>query len=248
MGSSLMEFQLCRKSQGSYVAESRDNIMNNKKAAANTISVEFATFSRTGTKVRLAFEDAPRDEEALALFAKMKTVEEKTVSLDTQVPQGEVYYVYANGGLDSICTEVFEAIIRADECMGVVLNRQQQYIWERGNQKTQIQLNLQDIPEIILTASLKEEVLKEGLGTQGTVLNLSGCTLENVLYEVSVQRPVIAKTGKKSSVVIVGYDAYNTYLYHPKTGEIKPYGLNDSAKMFKKAGNIFFSYIENIDY
>ena len=138
--------------------------------------------------------------------------------------------------------------MRADERTGVVLNSRQQYIWERGNQKTQIQLNIQDIPEIMLTASLKEETLQEGLGEEGTILNLSGCTLESVLYEVSVQRPVIAKTGKKSSVVIVGYDAYNTYLYNPRTGETNPYGMQDSTKLFKKAGNIFFSYAEAIRY
>lgn len=248
MGSSLMEFQLCRKSKGAYVPEARDNIMNNKKAAANTISVEFALFSRTGTQVRLAFEEAPEEDEPLVLSAKMRNVEEQTISLDTQIPEGEVYYVYAHGRLDSIYTNAFEAVMRADECTGVVLNSRQQYIWERGNQKTQIQLNIQDIPEIMLTASLKEETLQEGLGEEGTILNLSGCTLESVLYEVSVQRPVIVKTGKKSSLLIVGYDAYNTYLYNPRTGETKPYGMQDSTKLFKKAGNIFFSYAEAIRY
>ena len=45
--------------------------------------------------------------------------------------------------------------------------------------------------------------------------DLSGCSLDSVLYEISAQRPVIAKTGADTSVVIVGYDEYNTWLYDP---------------------------------
>jgi uncharacterized protein YvpB len=57
---------------------------------------------------------------------------------------------------------------------------------------------------------------------------------------------VIAKTGENSSVVIVGYDEYNTYLYDPATGQISPYGMNDSTALFVSAGNVFLTYIENV--
>ena len=80
----------------------------------------------------------------------------------------------------------------------------------------------------------------------GTVIDLTGCSLDNVLYEVSAQRPVVAKTGENSSVVIVGYDEYNTYLYDPSTGQTSPYGMNDSTALFESAGNVFLTYIENV--
>lgn len=34
--------------------------------------------------------------------------------------------------------------------------------------------------------------------------------------------------------MIVGYDEYNTWLLDPATGEVKPYGMQDSTKLFKK--------------
>ena len=126
----------------------------------------------------------------------------------------------------------------------VVLNRAQQYVWERGNKKTQIQLDTVDIPDIVLQGTLDVSALKKNLKKVGTVLDLSGCSLDSVLYEVSAQRPVIAKTGDNTSVVIVGYDEYNTYLYDPAKGETYPYGMNDSTDLFEKAGNIFLTYIE----
>ena len=59
---------------------------------------------------------------------------------------------------------------------------------------------------------------------------------------------MIAKTGANTSVVIIGYDEYNTYLYDPATGEVSPYGMNDSTALFENAGNVFISYIEALDH
>lgn len=248
IGSTIMEFNLSVKDGNSYKVRKKDNIMNNKKAAVNRISVELTASDRTGVRIRLAFEEAPKTDEPLVMYAKMRSVEERVISLDTQIPKDVVYYVYARGGLDSTYPDPASAIQRADDRTGVVLNRNQQYVWERGNKKTQIQLNITEIPEIMLTGTMDLETLKEGIKDQGTVLDLTGCSLDSVLYEVSAQRPVIAKTGKGKSVVIVGYDEYNTYLYYPESGETKPYGMNDSTDLFEKAGNVFLSYMENVEY
>ena len=246
MGSTMMEFQLSRKKGNGYKAVSKDNILNNVKASVNTVSVELVTSSRTGTQVRLGLDETPEMQDPLVIYAKMKNISRNPIALDTQIPDENVYYVYAKGGLDSTYTDPAQAVLRADEQTGVVLNRDQQYVWERGNKKTKMTLNLDDIPKAIQSASLDVQALQEALKDEGTVLDLSGCTLDNVLYEISAQRPVIAKTGDNTSVVIVGYDGYNTYLYDPQKGETYPYGMNDSTDLFEKAGNIFISYIEKI--
>ena len=248
MGNTMMEFELSKKSKNSYKAVNKDNILNNTKASAAQASVELINSSRTGTHVRLALEEEPEIEEPLVVYSKMKNVGDDKITLDPRVSTENTYYVYAKGGLDSIYTDSALALLRADEQTGVVLNQAQQYVWERGNKKTKLTLNTGDIPEAMLSATLDKAALQEALGDEGTVLDLSGCTLDSVLYEISAQRPVIAKTGANSSVVIVGYDEYNTYLYDPAKGETYPYGMNDSTDLFEKAGNVFISYIENIRY
>ena len=245
VGTTLMEFTPVQKSGDIYKGVKKDNIMNNSTAATDKTSVEQTSSSRQGVIVRLTFEDSPSSEEPLILYAKVRNAGEKVV--DIQVDKSsveEVYYVYAGGGLDSVWTDPAKAVQRADKQTGVVLNRAQQYVWERGNMKTQITLNTTDIPEIIRTASLDVQNLQNGLGDSAKVIDLTGCSLENVLYEVSAQRAVIARTGSDSSVVIVGYDQYNTYLLDPSTGEVKPYGMNDSTALFKNAGNMFITYLE----
>ena len=246
MGNTMMEFQLSKKTKKGYKAVSKDNILNNSKASTNTVSVELVTNSRTGTQIRLALTETPEIQEPLVVYAKMKNIGDDRIILDTQIPEEDIYYVYAKGGLDSTFTDPALALQRADDQTGVVLNRAQQYVWERGNKKTKLTLNLEDVPEAMKSASLDVTALQEALGDEGTIIDLSGCTLDSVLYEVSAQRPVIAKTGDNTSVVIIGYDEYNTYLYDPQKGETYPYGMNDSTELFEKAGNIFISYVEKL--
>ena len=248
VGQTLMEFRLAEKVNNTYKVKKKDNIMNNGSTAAKLVTIEQITSDRRGTLVRMAFEESPDSDKPLILRAKMRTVDEKVVKLDVETPEEEVYYVYGGGGLDSTWTNPAQALKQADAVTGVVLNRAQQYVWERGNLKTQITLNTEDIPEIIRSGSWDKKALQEGLGDTGTIIDLSGCSLENILYEISAQRAVIAKTGKDTSTVIVGYDEYNTWLLDPKTGEVKPYGMNDSTKLFAKAGNVFITYLEAVSY
>ena len=248
MGNTMMEFELSKKTKKGYEAVSKDNILNNVKAAASIASIELASNNRTGTQIRLALDEAPEIQDALVVYAKMKNANDDSIILDTQIPEDDIYYVYAKGGLDGIYTDPALAVLRADDQTGVVLNRAQQYVWERGNKKTKLILNLEDVPEAIKSASLDTNALQEALGDEGAIIDLSGCTLDSVLYEISAQRPVIAKTGDNTSVVIIGYDEYNTYLYDPIKGETYPYGMNDSKDLFDKAGNIFISYVEKLNY
>ena len=249
VGSTMMEFELSAKSgETSYVAQKKDTIMNNKKAAANTVKIELISASRTGVRVKLVFNTTKQTDSPLTMYAKVSSSDRKDIVLDTQIPQETAYYVYGQGGLNGIYTDPAKAVLRADTLGGVVLNRTQQYVWERGNKKTKMQIDTEGIPEIVLQGTYDIKTLKKSLKKTGTVIDLSGCSLDSVLYEISAQRPVIAKTVADTSVVIVGYDEYNTWLYDPVKKETYPYGMNDSTDLFQKAGNVFITYIETVNY
>ena len=95
-----------------------------------------------------------------------------------------------------------------------------------GNFKTACQIAEQ---KIVLDENLEE------------VLDLSGCTLDNVLYYVSQGKPVLALTEASDAVLIVGYDPQNTILFDPDEG-IRKMGINDSREFFEEAGNLFIGY------
>ena len=81
------------------------------------------------------------------------------------------------------------------------------------------------------------EILSEHLN--GMVLDLSGCSLNMVLYYVSQGYPVLALEGESQAELITGYDPQNVILMEPITGESYRKGMNDSTQMFEELGNLF---------
>ncbi|MBR2258340.1 MAG: hypothetical protein IJ899_13595 [Blautia sp.] len=242
--SMLVEFNLSQKENGAYVVSKKDNILNNRLLAENSVMVELESDEREGIRVRLAFSDVTMAKEPLVVYAKLKHAVDLSADLGSQSIARDMYYVYAHGNLTGIYYNPAKAVSAADEQLGVVLNRHQQYIWERGNKKTQIQLDSGDVPEIMKTGTMDREALRTGLEGEGDVLDLSGCSLDSILYEVSARRPVLARISKDETVVIIGYDAYNTWLINTKTGEVYANGMEESEEMFEKAGNIYLSFME----
>ena len=77
------------------------------------------------------------------------------------------------------------------------------------------------------------------------MLNLTGCTLDQVLYQLSQGRAVVTRLGDGSIRVIVGYDRYNTLQYNYDTTEHFYMGINDSTNAMLEGGNVFVTYIES---
>ena len=218
LGPMLLTFTMGTKSGGTFKDQKDDNILNNSSQTAGMAKVELSVSYRRGTLVRLAFEEPCVAQTPLVIYAKTRSAHDRTIKLDEQTAPDRIFFVYAGGGLESTWEDPGPAIMRANETYGVVLNRAQQYIWERGNMKPNVMLNLDDIPSCIREGWLDQDALQEAVGDSGTILDLSGCGLEDILYEVSASRPLIAKTGSRTSTVIVGYDEYNTWLLDPATG------------------------------
>ena len=68
------------------------------------------------------------------------------------------YFVYAKGEMEDIYTDAAEAVTRAEELFGVVVNKNMNYIWESGNRKSKTQL--ETFGE---TAPLTEEQIMSGI-------------------------------------------------------------------------------------
>ena len=73
-------------------------------------------------------------------------------------------------------------------------------------------------------------------------LNLKGATLDQVLYYVYMNSPVIAFRDEDSAVLITGYDSQTVTWLDPETGRTVRVTLDDAEKQFSDAGNIYFSY------
>ena len=243
----LLELERVQWENGVYVSISSDHIMNNLQKNEETVSIRLITTDRKATQIGLDFEKSITSKNVLLVESNLVDQENIPAVDIEQTRQGNnIYYVYAKGGLDSTWSKVSDALKRADEQMGVVLNRQQQYVWERGNRDDSHLVNLEEVPPVILSGTIDENTIQQSLGEGYTVLNLTGCSLDSILYFVNQGNPVIAKVSDTVNVVIVGYNNQNTILYYPATGEQGYFGKQDSTDMFARSGNVFIGYMESM--
>jgi hypothetical protein len=89
-----------------------------------------------------------------------------------------------------------------------------------------------ETPKNILINTMKEM----------TVLDLTGCDVEETLYYINLGNPVFAMTGSSNAVLIVGYDSNGVILFDPVLGTTHRESLTEAENIFSAAGNVFFTY------
>lgn len=76
-----------------------------------------------------------------------------------------------------------------------------------------------------------------------TILDLSGCSLDAVLYYVNKDIPVLAMLEDGNAVLITGFNELNIVVMDPVAGTLEKRGMNDSKEWLEENGNQFISYI-----
>lgn len=244
----LLELERATRTGGGFTPADSDHIMNNIQNTEETVSIRLNVSERKGTQVALVFTVNGKTKNLLVLktqYIDQETVPEAVLELPSM--SEDVYYVYGKGRLQNIFTKVNDAVKEADEQVGVVLSGRQQYVWERGNTKSSVKLETSGIPEGILQAPIDEASVQQSLGEGYTVLNLTGCSLDSIYYQISNGYPVIAKISAEETAVIIGYDIYNIWLFTPATQEVKPVASDDAETLLASLGNVFVSYREDSD-
>ena len=74
-------------------------------------------------------------------------------------------------------------------------------------------------------------------------MDLSGCSLDAVLYYVNQDIPVLATLEDGNAVLIVGFNELNIVLMDPSTGTLYKKGMNDSTEWLTENGNRFITYV-----
>jgi hypothetical protein len=256
-----------------YTLASEDYIMNQEKEKDVFVTVNSRVTDQALTEYYLKLPDGFEMKKLPKVSSTVNTVitEDPTVRLP-ETEQSEVYYYpYITGGIEGAYINAADAINIARDGVGVVLDSKNRLIWERGVKKTSDTINkFNDMSWSASSNNTIESCLKLLLSYQGvevtkdqvslkdssaydillkysknTPIRLSGVTLDDALYYVSEGRPVIGMTDVGKAVIIYGYDAFNIMVLDPASNRTEKYGIQDSTKLFKDAGNIFLSYLED---
>lgn len=266
---SAMYLERMRKSGTDYVPAEGDMIMNRESEAGGAAEIATAVSEEKQTEVLLKFQEVLNEKTPKLLTPKETILLEERVASLPQKGDAGTYYVYVKGEIAASTENVAEAVKIANETMGVVLDSDQRYIWKRARktaqpglsdiaastedasagsiaqcinvmlQKEGVNMNVQallesgETPKSVLRNTLKER----------TVLDLTGCSTDEILYYVSLGTPVFAMTGNDSAVLVVGYDSTGVLLYEPGTDATVRKTLAEADALFANAGNVFFTYL-----
>lgn len=242
----LLTLERVKRTERGFEETSGDNIVNSVADKETAYGLAIQNTERKQKELILKTGEILKEGTKPQILYAQQIVSETMpqVAIAARERSEDLYYVYAKGRLDHIYPAVNEAVRRANDQLGVVVNSRQQLVWERGNKKTKRELDISSLPEIVLNGKMDLKKLRNRL--QKEILNLRGCELSSVLYYVSEGTPVLAETAD-GVVIIVGYDEYNTILLKPGEAEAYYYGLEESEELFEKAGNVFVTYFDPIE-
>lgn len=230
------------KNGAAYTEGTEDHIVNTDTENSVAMGTATKTSGRKQTEIMLRVGTQISAADPQVVRSKIITYDtSRTLDIPVNRDRQHLYYVYASGGLKDIFTYANEAITEADKDVGVVVDSRQNYVWVRGDKSGKVELKLEKLPPVVTSGTMDIGELEAGIGK--TVVDLSGCTLDQVLYFVSHGKPVIALT-PAGPVTIVGYDEYNVFLVDPNGTEWYYGGMNDSTALFESAGNVFISYLD----
>ena len=191
--------------------------------------------------------------------------ENTTLHLKNTENNIEKYYIYAYGGITTSMADPAAAIQLADEQMGAVMDNKSHIVWERGGKFLSKELSNISYPEN-QTSSVKACTQMLLQAAQHTVsvnelkgksiismlskyldqpVNLTGCTLDEILYFVSGEKPVIGMLDNSHAVLITGYTSSTVTWMNPDTMQKTTTSIINADRMFKNAGYVFVSYVSN---
>lgn len=226
-----------------YNSTSQEYITNNQEREESSVTLEKYSTDVKETQLRLTFADGiGNTEPELIKPGQIASKEPLTVTLSGG-DSGEKFYVYGMGELVAIYDKAGYAIQRANELSGVVISSNQEYVWERGNR---------DLVYSTDAAAFSKESGETSLAAcerymeryEAHQVDLTGCTLDQVLYVINRGCPVIALVDSNHAVLLTGYTMTDITYIDPDDGKSHTAGISALEKQTESSGNVFIGYIK----
>ena len=232
-----------RKSGNTYQSTEQEFITNNVERSDSTISLATYTTERMQTQTRLTFAEGLENTEPQVITPNELVLSEPLTITLSGSGEGVKYYVYGMGELEGIYDNAGNAIQAAADISGVVISSDQTYIWESGNRDLAYSIEAEPFRTQDGETSLAacERYMEQYNAHQ---VDLTGCTLDQVLYVINKGCPMIAMTDSSHAILLIGYTRTDITYINPDTGEEETVGVSEMEDMVSGSGNAFIGYIQ----
>ncbi len=269
-GNQITLSRIQRSENGSYQEILDDQIMNNVEEEPGQNKVVTADIDIYERYVQIQTKTTI-DTKTIKVLNPKEVVFEggRELTLDA-VSEVSRYYVYNAYGVQGIYSAPGKAVKEAYDSAGVVANDRGITVWLKGNRVSRNQImaikeeGVTDqknsltvcLDNILRHAGITRnteydlaqgktaiQILEENM-TGVQVLDLSGCSLDAVLYYVNQDIPVLAILEDGEAVLVTGFNEFNVVIMEPSTGKLYKKGMNDATTWFAENGNHFISYMK----
>ena len=76
------------------------------------------------------------------------------------------------------------------------------------------------------------------------VLELTGCSLDNVLYYVNLDIPVMVRMNHGKAILITGFNDSEVVILNPDAGTLSKMKKKQAEQMIEEAGSYYITYVK----
>lgn len=238
---SSIEIYRLKKKSGIYVTESNERIIYSRINRQESVGFDLDFVEDKGKKKQgvLIFPGRITDGVHRVLKPVLAIDASATVIHSTGTVSPEHYYVFHYGDIVRLYNNFMSAINYAYELAGAVVHVSEGTVWQRTSYSDSYVIDYDSIDERYYLIKTLNSSIKE----KNAVQPLNGVDLNNVLYFIKHDIPVLANTKEKGRLLITGYDDYNIVMraYNEKgaLSEEFYYGKKDSEALFIRNNNSF---------
>lgn len=258
-----------KKENGVFKKASNDIIIRKEDSKTNQVMLSYQYGSTSLNQLYMVFPNTMYiNKKPKTIITKETLFDDYRTILLADNKQINKYYVYANGKVVSSYESASEAIASADQSKGSVINNKQQTIWKAD--KTPDYAGIADEISMISARKEKESGIAavammlqyEKVDTDYTSLsqendnidiiidrhlnnravNLSGCSLQQVLYFIGEGAPVIAQKKDGNYILITSYNGTHIRYSDPVQNEVIKVERSTFETIIN--GKVFYSYVK----
>lgn len=258
---------LLKRSSDGWENAGQDTITNRDVQESRRIRLNTKTDGDKQAQLQLVWSDTADEVRTSVRSTKMIVSDHPVSAKVAQSLFTGRYYVYAEGEVIAVSDSAASAVATADSNMGTVVNNRMDYIWERAKKSS---YSAPEIDQASGSSSISkalntmlnsagstadtDQLLKEGKSPLNilqnnmkgcTVLDVSGCTLEQVLYYAGKGNPVYIQKGTNSAVLLIGYNSEKVWIYDPSDNKTEQMAISQAQKEFAGYGSVYYAYIKN---
>lgn len=177
------------------------------------------------------------------------------------------FFTYAQGQMVNEYATLTEAIKMADKKRGNVIDHEENVLWQcafmdyakvpgmtevekasddkksfKACMRMFAKVTGKDPDKVIVDTSKYSipELITMNTGKKG--LNMSGCSLDEVLYYVDLGAPILTKLTDLRYVIVMSYNSERIRYLDPVTGESTVMDRQEITRLLKARGNYFYSF------